>query len=146
MEECVGNTRENSVEKLTKFSEKSWKTFVECAKQWRDIVDGKYSDIAIKTENIWLGSNANVSSFQYQYHRGCYQDFTNKTSLVRAKKRPKESEGKYCNYRLLFLFPMCYDMAVKILLATLNTSTNRPSFPFSSATTLCHSLTLGLPR
>ncbi|XP_071817001.1 uncharacterized protein [Apostichopus japonicus] len=83
MDECVCHSRANSTEKLTKFSEKSWNTFRTCAKQWRDIGHTRFSLIALQSESIWTG-NREYDSFRY--HRGCYQDFTNKTNISKARK------------------------------------------------------------
>ncbi|KAJ8019359.1 hypothetical protein HOLleu_42090 [Holothuria leucospilota] len=95
---CVCHTRKKKTsEKLLKFSDRSWQTYVRCAKFWKECESGRFSLLARKTEPIWSKSIEDSGYENFRYHRTCYQDFTNKATIEGATKRRRlTDELKIC--------------------------------------------------
>ncbi|XP_071847715.1 uncharacterized protein [Apostichopus japonicus] len=92
----VSYSHKKSSESLTKFTAKSWQTYVKCAEVWSSLEGGKFSSIARESRSIWSNSECGFDSEHLGYHRSCYQDFTNKSTIEGASKSKRtndEDEG-----------------------------------------------------
>ena len=88
-------------DKLIKFSEKSWLTFIACAHRWKLIEATKPNQISLAKENIqkWnielvYNTDNLVSKLPSKdiagYHERCYKRFTNNTIIMRHEIKVKE--------------------------------------------------------
>lgn len=77
--------------KLTPFTDKSWKKFVDCANKWK-ILDGKEAEIA-RSATI-----SEVIPDFASYHRNCYKRFCDVSKIKRAEERRTKTDAA-CEYK-----------------------------------------------